>query len=150
MSDMIFQGQVDESEVGKLSVDMPVSLAVGAIASQRFDGKLEYIAPKGIDKEGTIEFEVRASVVLRDTVFVRANYSATAEIVLERKPQVLSIPEKLVQFEGGKSFVEVETAPQVFERRAIELGISDGIHAEVRAGIDGAARLKVPDPNRGS
>ncbi len=149
MSDLIFQGHVDESEVGKLAVGMPVSLKVGAIESQRFEGKLEYIAPKGIDKEGTIEFEIRAGVTLDDKAFVRANYSATAEIVLERRDGVLAIGEKLVAFEGERRFVEVETAPQIFERRELELGLSDGIYVEIVSGVDESDRLKVPDPKRG-
>jgi HlyD family secretion protein len=144
MSDMIFQGRVDESEVGKLREGMPVSISIGALGEQKLDGKLEYIAPKGKEKEGTIEFEVRAAVQLRQGVLVRANYSANADIILDTRHDVLAIEESLVQFEKGKAYVEVESSPQNFSRREVKLGLSDGINVEVLSGIDAHARLKKP------
>src|SRR6187402_863508 len=122
MGDMIFLGRVDESEVGKLSEGMPVTITVGALGEARLDGKLEYIAPKGREKDGTIEFEVKAAVSLKPGVLVRANYSANADIILDTRKNVLAIEESLVQFDKGKTFVEVETAPQRFERREVKLG----------------------------
>jgi HlyD family secretion protein len=145
MGDMIFQGRVDESEVGKLSTGMPVSITVGALGEERLEGKLEYIAPKGKEKEGTIEFEVRAAVKLKTGVLLRANYSANADIILDTRTNVLAIEESVVTFEKGKTFVEVETAPQVSSRREIKLGLSDGINVEVLSGLDGRARLKKPN-----
>ena len=145
MNDLMFSGKVDESEVGKIKVGMPVSIAVGALGERRFQGELEYIAPKGIPKEGTIEFEVRAKIRLEPGVFIRAGYSANADIILERKDKVLAISESLVKFEDGKAFVEVETKPQTFERRRVKLGLSDGIDVEVVSGIDAKAALKVQE-----
>jgi HlyD family secretion protein len=145
MNDLMFSGKVDESEVGKIKIGMPVSIAVGALGERRFQGELEYIAPKGIPKEGTIEFEVRAKIRLEAGVFIRAGYSANADIILERKDKVLAISESLVKFEDGKAFVEVETSPQVFERRRVKLGLSDGIDVEVVSGIDARAVLKVQE-----
>jgi HlyD family secretion protein len=145
MNDLMFSGKVDESEVGKIKVGMPVSIAVGALGERRFQGELEYIAPKGIPKEGTIEFEVRAKIRLEPGVFIRAGYSANADIILERKDKVLAISESLVKFEDGKSFVEVEVAPQKFERRNVKLGLSDGIEAEVVSGVAAGAVLKVQE-----
>jgi HlyD family secretion protein len=146
MSDMIFQGRVDESEVGKIKEGMPVSIAIGALGEDaRFVGKLEYIAPKGVEKEGTIEFEVKAAVSLEKGVFLRANYSANADIILERRDGVLAISESLIQFEKGKPYVEVEVAPQRFERKNLELGLSDGIHVEVKSGIDAKTKIKIPE-----
>jgi HlyD family secretion protein len=144
MTDLVFEGKVDESEVGKLKEGMPVSISVGAIDQQRFEGKLEYISPKGVDKEGTIEFEVRAAITLQPGTFLRANYSANADIILDRRDQVLSIGENLVQFDSGKPFVEVEKAKGVFERRAVKLGLSDGIRAEVLEGVSEQDAVKVP------
>lgn len=144
MKDMIFQGFVDESEVGKVAEDMPVSITIGALAGQKFNGKLEYIAPKGTNREGTIEFEVRAALELVPTSFVRANYSANADIILERRDQVVAIDERLLQFDKGKPFVEVENTPQSFERRAVELGLSDGVSIEVLRGIALNDVIKVP------
>jgi HlyD family secretion protein len=145
MSDMIFQGRVDESEVGKIREGMPVAISVGALGSERFEGRLEYIAPKGVEKDGTIEFEVKAALVLKDGVVIRANYSANADIILERRDHVLSINEAVVHFEKGKTFVDVETKPQHFERREVKLGLSDGIDVEVLSGLDANTRVKKPD-----
>jgi HlyD family secretion protein len=144
MGDMIFLGRVDESEVGKLSEGMPVTITVGALGEERLEGKLEYIAPKGKEKEGTIEFEVKAAVKLKQGVLVRANYSANADIILDTKKAVLAIEESLVQFDKGRAFVEVETSPQAFTRREVKLGISDGINVEVLSGVTANDRLKKP------
>lgn len=144
MKDMIFQGFVDESEVNKLKEKMPVSIKVGAIPGEKFEGRLEHIAPKGTDREGTIEFEVRAALTLLPGTFVRANYSANADIILDRRNQVLAVDERLVQFDSGKPFVEVQVAPQTFERRDVELGLSDGVQIEVLKGLSESDVIKVP------
>lgn len=144
MGDMIFQGRVDESEVGKLSEGMPVSITVGALGEDKLEGKLEYIAPKGKEKEGTIEFEVKAAVKLKPGVLLRANYSANADIILDTRKNVLAIEESLLVFDKGKAYVEVESAPQSFVRREVKLGLSDGIYVEVLSGIDAATRVKKP------
>jgi HlyD family secretion protein len=144
MQDMIFQGFVDESEVGKVKEKMPVSISIGALMGQKFQGVLEYIAPKGSDREGTIEFEVRAALQLQPGSFVRANYSANADIILERKDQVLAINERLLQFEAGKPFVEIQTAGHGFEKRPVELGLSDGVAVEVLGGVAAGDVIKVP------
>jgi len=145
MNDLVFSGKVDESEVGKIREGMPVSIAVGALGERRFQGELEYIAPKGIPREGTIEFEVRAKIRIEAGVFIRAGYSANADIILERKDKVLTISESLVKFEDGKAFVETEVAPQKFERQNVKLGLSDGINVEVVSGISAGAVLKVQE-----
>ena len=93
MTEMIFEGQVDESEVGKLREGMELLLTVGALDTQTFRADLEYIAPKGVEEEGAIQFEIRAAVALKEGVFVRANYSANADIVLDRRPEALAIQE---------------------------------------------------------
>jgi HlyD family secretion protein len=142
MRDMIFQGRVDESDVGGLKEGMPVSISVGALSEQRLDGSLEYIAPKGQEKDGTIEFEVRASVKIKPGVFVRANYSANADIILDRRRNVLAVNESWVKFEGKQAFVDIEQAPQKFERRRVELGLSDGIWVEVKSGLKEGSRIK--------
>lgn len=145
MSDMIFEGEVDESEVGKIKEGMNLSIKVGAIEGETFDGKLEFIAPKGTEDQGTIQFGIKAAVQLDSNHFVRAGYSANAEIVLESRQDVLSIEEALIIYEKGKSFVEVETENQVFEKREIELGLSDGIYAEVKRGLEKGEKVKVQE-----
>lgn len=152
MGDMIFQGYVDESEVGKIEEGMELTIVIGAIEEQRFRGELEYIAPKGATIEGAIQFEIKAAVELKEDVFVRAGYSANADIVLDRAEDVLTISEALLQFEGGpggKPFVEVEVGEQRFERRDIELGLSDGIRVEVESGLKESDAVKKPRPVEG-
>jgi HlyD family secretion protein len=145
MADMIFQGKVDESEVGRLEEGMELEIKVGALQDEVLKGELEYIAPKGVSQEGTIQFEIRARIVDKGKgAFIRANYSANADIVLERRENVLAIDEKLVQFEEGKPFVEVEVGPQKFEKRFIEVGLSDGVKIEVKGGLDEDTALKDP------
>ena len=149
MSDMIFDGRVDESEVGKIRAGLPVAISVGALGSERFEGTLEYIAPKGVEKDGTIEFEVKAALSLKAGIIIRANYSANADIILDRRDRALAISESVVLFDKGQTFVEVETKPQHFERRAVKLGLSDGINVEVLSGVDANTRIKKPssDPS---
>jgi HlyD family secretion protein len=145
MTDMIFQGYVDESEVGKIKEGMSLAIRVGALEDHKFTGKLEYIAPKGATIEGAIQFEIKAAVKLKESVFVRANYSANADIVLDRADGVLAINEALLQFgKGGKPFVEVEVGDKIFERRDIELGLSDGVKVEVKKGLSESDAIKLP------
>jgi HlyD family secretion protein len=145
MEELIFEGKVDESEVGKIAVGMSLLLTIGAIADERFDATLEHIAPKGVEADGAIQFEIRAALELKEGILVRANYSANADIVLDRRDEVLTVNERLLQFDDGKPFVEVESDPQTFERREIETGLSDGISIEVISGLTESDRIKNPN-----
>jgi len=147
MSDMIFEGKVDESEVGRIRVGMELLLTVGALPDHRIHAELERIAPKGVEENGAIQFEIRAAVAPQEGLFLRANYSANADIVLDKREGVLAIDEGLLQFEGEQTYVEVEVAPQVFERRDIRTGLSDGIRIEVLSGLSGEERIKNPNPD---
>jgi len=142
MSDMIFEGLVDESEVGKLKQGMELILNVGALEGKPFKASLEYIAPKGVTDQGTIKFTIRAAVTLDKELFLRSNYSANADIVLDKHENVLAINEGNLIVEDKKSFVEVETAPQKFEKREIKTGISDGINIEVVSGLTQDQKIK--------
>lgn len=144
MNDMIFEGKVDESEVGKIRTGMALDITIGAIEGKRFQGKLEYIAPKGALVDGAIQFELRAALRLGPDDFLRAGYSANADIVLNQRKQVLSISEALLSFDKDKPFVEVEVAPKKFERRSVTLGLSDGIYTEVLEGLTLDDKLKKP------
>jgi HlyD family secretion protein len=144
MQDMLFQGFVDESEVGKLAENMKVSIAIGALSSQKFDGRLEYIAPKGANHDGTIEFEVRAALQIPPGSFVRANYSANADIILDRREHALAINERMLQFDGNRAFVEVEDTPRHYDKRYLKLGLSDGVQVEVLEGLAPTDHIKVP------
>jgi len=143
MQDMIFKGKVDETEVGKIKEGMNIELEIGAIEKDKFNAILEYIAPKGKEENGAIQFEIKATVVLKEDQFIRAGYSANANIVLEKKDSVLVIPEGMLKFEKDSSYVEVETlTPQVFEKRMVKTGISDGINIEVTKGLAKTDKVK--------
>ncbi len=148
MGDMIFLGHVDEADVGRIKLGMEVNIRIGAIDDAKFAGKLEYIAPKGQELEGAVQFEVKSSVSVSGDDVIRAGYSANAEIVLERRTQVLAINESLLKFDGDQTYVEVEISPGVFERRDLDLGVSDGIHIEVKGGVDEAAKIKQPETKK--
>ena len=142
---MIFEGKVDESEVGKIKENLPLEITVGAIENRVFDAVLDYIAPKGNAENGAIQFEIKGTLKKSDTTFIRAGLSANASIILGRADSVLAVKEALVQFDSTtkKPFVEVATGEQKFERRDIELGISDGIYVEVKSGIGPEDKIKV-------
>ena len=142
---MIFEGKVDESEVGKIKEDLPLEITVGAIENRVFNAVLDYIAPKGKEENGAIQFEIKGTLRKNDTVFIRAGLSANASIILARADSVLAVKEALVQFddETKKPYVEVETADQQFERKEVELGVSDGICVEVKSGLGANDKVKV-------
>lgn len=142
MQDMIFEGLVDESEVGKLREGMELVLNVGALEGKPFTARLEYIAPKGVTDQGTIKFTIRAAVKLRNELFLRSNYSANADIVLDKKENVLAINEGDLIVEDNATFIEVESAPQSFVKREIKTGISDGINIEVISGLRPDEKVK--------
>lgn len=144
MGEMIFRGKVDETEVGKIKEGMHLLMTIGAIENEVFDAYLEYISPKGLEEGGAIQFEIKAAVELKDNRFIRAGYSASADIVLDRRDSVLAINEKVLQFSGDSVFVEVETAPQVFEKRLVKTGLSDGLNIELLEGIEAEEKVKVP------
>ncbi len=145
MREMIFEGTVDESEVGKLKPGMDLLLIIGAIDDQRFEAVLEYIAPKGVEENGAVQFEIRAAVKLKEDQFIRANYSANADIVLERRDQVLTIPEAVLQFEGDSAYVEVAADQGKYRKQPVQVGLSDGIHIEVLEGVESDAEIKNPN-----
>ncbi|WGK65548.1 efflux RND transporter periplasmic adaptor subunit [Croceiramulus getboli] len=143
---MIFEGKVDESEVGKIKEKLPLEITVGAIENKKFDATLDYIAPKGVEENGAIQFEIKGTLKKTDTTtFIRAGLSANASIILARADSVLAVKEALVQYDpkSKKPFVEIETGDQQFERRDVELGTSDGIYVEVLNGVDAKDKIKV-------
>lgn len=147
MSDMIFEGKVDETEVGKIIEGMPLKLTIGALEDVQFNAILEYISPKGVEENGAIQFEIKAKVKLHDDQFIRSGYSANADIELERRDSIMAISEGLIAFSGDTAFVEVMISdsaliPQEFERKQIEIGLSDGLNIEVTSGIDWEDQLK--------
>jgi HlyD family secretion protein len=143
MSDMIFEGNVDETEVGKLHLGMPISLTIGAIEKKTFAAEIEHIAPKGKLISGTIQFGLRAKVVLEKDFFIRSGYSANADIVLQERQNTLSLEEGNLIFKNNEAFADVLVGEQQFERRKLETGLSDGIYIEVLSGLSPTDRVKV-------
>lgn len=153
MSNMIFKGNIDEVDVGKLHDDMPVELTIGAMQSVALDAVLEYISPKSIDDNGIIKFEVEAAVVIPDTIFLRSGYSANASILIKSSIGVLSIPESTIAFKDGKTMIQVFTSAinedeneeqpeQTFEEREVEIGLSDGVNIEITSGLTAEDRVR--------
>lgn len=142
MGKMVFEGNIDETEVGKIKEGMPLILVIGAIEDIEFEAMLEHISPKGVEVNGAVQFEIKADVKLLDDQFIRSGYSANANIVLDRADSVLAISESLLKFENDTVYVEVETSPQVFEKRYIKTGLSDGINIEVVEGLSEDDKIK--------
>lgn len=146
MSDMLFVGKLDETEVGKINVGMPMDITIGALQDQKLTATLEYVSPKGKEENGAIMFEMKAAVKVPKDVFIRAGYSANAEIVLTKSGSVVTIPESCIEFSGDTAFVYVlkKKEPQTFEKKQVKIGLSDGIKIEVKSG------LKTKDKIRGA
>ncbi len=145
MSKMIFEGKVDESEVGKLKEGRKIIVKLGAIENKEFPAILTFVAPKGKEESGAVQFTIKADVTIDDDVYVRAGYSANADIKLEKKDSVLAIKESLLQFNRitEKPFVEIETENQKFKKKKVKLGISDGINVEILEGVEKGDKIKV-------
>lgn len=139
MNDLIFRGNIDETEVGRIQEGMPVKITLGALQNMEFDAKLEYISPKGVEENGANQFEIKAAITVPDSIMIRSGYSANAEIALAHASKVLAIPESAVEFKDDSTFVYVLTdsvPEQKFTRRIITTGMSDGIKIEVKNGLN--------------
>ena len=145
LNKMIFEGQVDEGEVGKLTIDMPLVVTLGAIEGKEYKAKLRLIAPKGTEVAGAIQFKIEGEVYLDDEYVVRAGYSANASIVTDKKVDVIAISEALLQYDSKTKtpYVEVETSSQKFVRKEVKLGLSDGVNAELISGVKESDKIKV-------
>lgn len=145
MNDLIFKGKIDETEVGRIHEGMPVKLTIGALQNLTFDAVLEYISPKGVEENGANQFEIKAAIRVPDTVQIRSGYSANAEIVLQRAPKVLAVPESTVEFNGDSTFIWVMTdsvPEQKFQRRQVTAGMSDGIKLEIKKGLTAKEKVR--------
>ncbi len=135
MNDLIFDGKIDETEVGALSEGMPVVITIGALQNYSFDATLEYISPKAEESSGINQFQIKAAVKVETDQMIRSGYSANAEIVLKDASQVLTVPESALEFEDDKIFVRLKKADGSFERTEITTGLSDGVNIQVLSGL---------------
>jgi HlyD family secretion protein len=145
MSKMIFEGQVDEAEVGKLKEGIDIKVVLGAINEKEFPAKLTFVAPKGVEVNGAVQFTIKADVTVEQSTNIRAGYSANAEIELESKENTFCIKESLLQFNRitEKPFVEIQKEDGTFEKVDVELGLSDGINVEILEGVKEGDKIKV-------
>ncbi|MFA6592964.1 MAG: efflux RND transporter periplasmic adaptor subunit [Bacteroidales bacterium] len=135
MNDLIFDGNIDETEVGKLHEGTDMIITIGALQNLQFSAVLEYISPKAKENNGTKEFEIKAAVKVDSDAMIRSGYSANAKIVLEEATKVLSIPEKAIEFVGDSTFVYVMASDSTYKKTAVSTGISDGVDIEVKSGV---------------
>ena len=145
LSQMIFEGKVDEAEVGNLTNGMKIIVSMAAIPDKEFDAKLKFVAPKGTEEGGAVQFKIEAELALDDDTFVRAGYSANGALVVNSKSDVMVIPEAVLQFDRKtqQPYVEIEISDQNFERREIETGLSDGIKVEILSGVEMTDNIKI-------
>ena len=146
LSDMLFVGKIDETEVGKLATGMPMEITIGAIQDKKIPAMLEYVSPKATEESGAILFEMKANLDMPSDLFIRAGYSANADIVLDKKNDVMMLPETCIEFSNDSAFVYVvkNEKTQEFDRQHVLVGLSDGIHIEITGG------LKLNDRVRGN
>lgn len=147
MSNMLFRGNVDETDVGKLHEGMPVKLTIGALQNVELDAALEYVSPKATEDNGVILFEVKAAVIIPADVFVRAGYSANASVMIQSREGVLTLPESTVEFEGDKTYVYVLTSAegaeeQTFDKHDVKIGLSDGMNIEITEGVTAGEKIR--------
>ena len=151
MKDLIFRGNIDETEVGLLSIGIPMKITIGALQDMQLDATLEYISPKATESNGANQFEIKAAVLLptqsEKGQNLRSGYSANAEIVLAQAQQVLSIPESAIEFSGDSTFVYIvkgNDKQKTYERQAVETGLSDGVNIEIKKGLTIKQKVRGP------
>jgi len=147
MNDLIFRGNIDETEVGQLVSGMPMKITVGALQDLKFDASLEYISPKAVESNGANQFEIKAAVKLAEGGKIRSGYSANAEIVLSRADNVLTVPESAIEFSGDSTFVYIvkgEGKEKKYERTQVTTGLSDGVNIEIKKGITIKDKVRGP------
>ncbi|MAH21071.1 MAG: efflux transporter periplasmic adaptor subunit [Flavobacteriaceae bacterium] len=145
MRQMIFEGKVDESEVGKLEEGKTIKVILGAINEKEFPAKLTFVAPKGVEENGAVQFVIKADVAVESSNKIRAGYSANAEIEVASKDSVMVIKEALLQFNRitEKPFVEILNDNDDFVIKNVEIGISDGINVEITEGLVLSDKIKI-------
>ena len=147
MNDLIFRGNVDETEVGQLVVGMPMKITIGAMNDEKMQARLEYISPKAVENNGANQFEIKAALTSFNPKKLRSGYSANAQVVLASASHVLTVPESAIEFEGQNTFVNVIKGTgekQTYERRKVVTGLSDGINIEVKSGLKKGEHVRGP------
>ena len=148
MNDLIFRGNIDETEVGRLAMGVQMKITIGALQDLKFDAALEYISPKAVESNGANQFEIKAAVKLAEGSKIRSGYSANAEIVLDRAEKALTIPESAIEFSGDSTFVYIvkgEGKEKKYDRTYVETGLSDGVNIEIKKGLTLKDKVRGPE-----
>ena len=148
MNDLIFRGNIDETEVGQLVGGMPMKITIGALQDLKFDANLEYISPKAVESNGANQFEIKAAVKLSEGGKIRSGYSANAEIMLASVTKALSIPESAIEFSGDSTFVYIikgDGKNKTYERTQVTTGLSDGVNIEIKKGLSTKDKVRGPE-----
>ena len=135
MSDLIFEGQIDETEVGSLYEGMPLTITIGALRDYTFDASLEYISPKAVESNGANQFKVKAAVKVDSEHTIRSGYSANAQIELEKADSVLSVPESALEFVKNEPYVYKKAEDGTYTKTKVSTGLSDGVNIEIKQGL---------------
>lgn len=147
MGDLIFRGNVDETEVGRLVTGMPMKITIGALQDEHLQASLEYIAPKATQNNGANQFEIKAAVHIGGTNKMRSGYSANAEIILAEAKHTLTVPESAITFEGTSTYVYVvneQDGKKTYHKRRVTTGLSDGINIQVKSGLKSGEHVRGP------
>lgn len=138
MNDLIFRGNIDETEVGQLAIGVPMNITIGALQDQHLQARLEYISPKAVETNGANQFEIKAAISSSNGIKLRSGYSANAEIVLQSVKNVLTVPESAIEFNGDSTFVYLKknAGKEIsYERHPVVIGLSDGVNIEIKKGL---------------
>jgi HlyD family secretion protein len=142
MKDLIFDGRIDETEVGKIQEGTNVEITIGALQDQKFEATLEYISPKATDNNGTKVFEIKAAVKPQEGSMIRSGYSANAKVILDHADSVVTIPEKALEFSGDSTFVYLMGKDSTYKRTPVTIGLSDGVDVEIKNGLKSGDKVR--------
>lgn len=142
MNDLIFRGNLDETEVGSVKEGIPMIITLGALPDVRMEATLEYISPKAVKENGANNFEIKAAVSQLDSAVIRSGYSANAEIILKEVKDVVSVPESAITFEGDDCYVFLDLGDRNYEKRAVTTGLSDGVNIEITSGLEAGQKIR--------
>ena len=153
MNDLIFRGNIDETEVGQIVQGMPMKITIGALQNLKFNASLEYISPKAVESNGANQFEIKAAVKVSGKSNIRSGYSANAEIVLASVTKALTIPESAIEFSGADTYVYIvkgTTDKKTYQRRKVTTGLSDGVNIEIKSGLTTKDKVRGPKEVKGA
>ena len=141
---LLFKGVVNEANIREIKIGMPIKIIIGALNNLEVDAQLGLISPKGVFIDGIAKFDIEADVVIADQETMLAGFSANAEIVLDRKEDILSLEEKYFIFKNDSIYVEIVDDNKL-RQVSIETGISDGIHTEIISGLENTSPVHVKE-----